>query len=78
MSEHDETQWGWWEKQGKLQRPAPQNSRSTFIFILIALVSQNFNLRPVIPLTFAFNAELNNVDPHALLMDQYSLQISDL
>lgn len=65
-------------RQGKLKRPAPQNSKSTFIFILIAMVSQNLNLRPVIPLTFAFNAELNNVDPHTLLMDQYNLQISDL
>lgn len=66
-------------KEGEVNCPAQRNSKNTFIYILIATVSQNLSLHCLQSLWhFAFNARLNNMDPHTLIMDQCSLQISDL
>lgn len=65
------------DRPGRKQAPTQRNSKHTFIFILIATVSKHLSSGAVIPLTFAFNARLHNMDTHTLLMDQCSLYLSD-
>ena len=73
---HNEAQWD--QRDHVNQAAGRRNSKNTFIFILIATVSHYLSFGAVIPLTFACNARLNNMDPRALLMDQCCLQIADL